>query len=294
MNGYILLCPNAHRDVGLRATLRAAEQLRGRGHEVRISPFLSGGLEETWPADVSTVPLEEAIEGARLAVTLGGDGTILQISRFLAGTGVPVLGVNMGNKGFLTELERRELDRLLDVADGRFSLLPRMMLDVELWRGGELVYSGRALNEAVVRSLVSVVRLEAFGDDREITAFSGDGIIVSTPTGSTAYSMAAGGPIVEPEADCIILTPICTFRLAARSFVLTANRQIRIRSIDQGEKQVMLSVDGVPVDFLDGDELRVVKSAETLLMARVSDHSFYDTVFEKLNDKTETGGSTSP
>ena len=285
MNGYILLCPNAHRDMGLRATLRAAEQLRGRGHEVRISPFLSGGLEETWPADVPTVPLEEAVRGARLAVTLGGDGTILQISRFLAGTGVPVLGVNMGNKGFLTELEGRELDRLLEVADGRFSLLPRMMLDVELWRRGELIYSGRALNEAVVRSLVSVVRLEAFGDDREITAFSGDGIIVSTPTGSTAYSMAAGGPIVEPDSNCIILTPICPFRLAARSVIMTPDRYVQILVPDQGEKEVLVSIDGASVPFLDGDELRIKRSEQTLLMAKISDRSFYDIVFEKLNDK---------
>ena len=293
MKGTVLLCPNAHRDIGLQATRAAAEHLRNHGHEVLISPFLSSGLEDVWCHDLVTVPLAEGIARAGLAVTLGGDGTILQISRYLAGTGVPVLGVNMGHKGFLTELERTELDQLLAAADGKYSLLHRTMLDVELWRGGELVYSGCALNEAVVRALVSVVRLAAFGDGREIMDLSGDGLIVSTPTGSTAYSMAAGGPIVEPEADCVILTPICTFRLAARSFVLTGDRQVRIRSIDQGDKQVMLSVDGVPVDFLDGDELRVRRSDKKLLMARCNDHSFYDIVFEKLNDKQETGGKTS-
>ncbi len=287
MNGHILLCPNAHRDDGLAATRHASELLRSHGHKVVISPFLSDGLEDTWPADLPTMPLQEALEGAGLAVTLGGDGTILQISRYLAGSGVPVLGVNMGNKGFLAELERSELDRLLEVADGELSVLPRMMLDLELIREGKRVYTARALNEAVVRSLVSIVRLQAFGDGREITEFSGDGIIVSSPTGSTAYSMAAGGPIVEPEAACIILTPICTFRLAARSFVLTDDREVRIRSIDQGDKEVMLSVDGVPVPFLDGDELIVRRSEQALLMTRVSDRSFYDIVFEKLNDKED-------
>ena len=288
MSGHIVLCPNAHRDEGLAATRHAAELLRSHGHQVVISPFLSDGLENTWPADLPTVPLEEALKGARLTVTLGGDGTILQASRYLAGTGVPVLGVNMGNKGFLAELEKGELDRLLEVADGELSVLPRMMLDVELIRNGKTVFTARPLNEAVVRALVSVVRVDALGDGREITEFSGDGIIVSTPTGSTAYSMAAGGPIVEPEAACIILTPICTFRLAARSFVLTDDREIRIRTIDQGDKEVMLSIDGEPVEFLDGDELVVKKSRETLLMARVSDRSFYDIVFEKLNDKDKT------
>ncbi len=288
MNGHIVLCPNAHRDEGLAATRRAAELLRSHGHRVVVSPFLSVGLEDTWPADLSTMPLEAALKGARLAVTLGGDGTILQISRFLAGSGVPVLGVNMGNKGFLAELEGTELERLLEVADSDFSVLPRMMLDLKLIRGGKTVFEGRALNEAVVRALVSVVRLEALGDGREITEFSGDGIIISTPTGSTAYSMAAGGPIVEPEAACIILTPICTFRLAARSFVLTDDREVRIHTIDQGEKEVMLSIDGESVAFRDGDELIVRRSARTLLMARVSDRSFYDIVFEKLNDKDKT------
>ena len=285
MKGHILLCPNAHRDIGLSATCKAAELLQGGGHEVKIAPFLSEGTEATWPEDVLTVSLENGIKDARLAVTLGGDGTILQISRFLAGTGVPVIGVNMGNKGFLADLERSELPRLVEVANGNYSILSRSMLDIELRRGGECVFAARALNEAVVRSLVSVIRMEAFGDGREIVAFSGDGIIVSTPTGSTAYSMAAGGPIVEPEADCIILTPICTFRLAARSFVLTGDREIIVRSVDQGEEEVMLSIDGVPVDFLAGDELHIVRSRDSLLMARFSDRSLYDIVFEKLNDK---------
>ena len=110
-------------------------------------------------------------------------------------------------------------------------------------------------------------------------------MIASTPTGSTAYSMAAGGPIVEPCADCIILTPICTFRLAARSYVLKADREVSIRTVEQGDKEVFLSVDGVAVPFLDGDELVVARSDKTLLMARVKDRSFFDIVFEKLVDK---------
>ena len=155
----------------------------------------------------------------------------------------------------------------------------------ELWRGGEKVYSSLALNEAVVRALVSLIRLEAYSEDREITSYSGDGIIMATPTGSTAYSMAAGGPLVEPEGDCIILSPICTFRLAARSVVLTPERRVRVRVPEQGEKEVMLSVDGESVPFMDGDELRVKRSEKTLLMARTGERSFYDIVFEKLNDK---------
>ena len=284
-DGYILLCPNAHRDYGLESTLAISSALRERGHEVHIAPFLSDGLENTWSPDIPTECITDALPGARLVVSLGGDGTILQLSRYLAGSGIPILGVNLGNKGFLAELEQTETDCILAVADGHYTVQPRMMLDLKLFRGGKLVYCGSALNEAVVRASVSVVRLEAFSDGREITAFSGDGIIVATPTGSTAYSMAAGGPIVEPCANCIILTPICTFRLAARSYVLKEDREVFIRTIDQGDKEVILSVDGVPVPFLDGDELLVSRSEKTLLMARVKDRSFFDIVFEKLVDK---------
>lgn len=286
MTGHILLCPNAHRDTQLKTTRQAKTLLESHGHSVKVSPLLSSGLEDTMPLDIPLAPLDEALPGASLVVTLGGDGTILQASGKLSKASVPILGMNMGHKGFLTELEDGEIDKLLDAAAGKFTIQPRMMLDVELHRNGEVVYSGRALNEAVVRALVNVVRLEAYGDGSEITAFSGDGIIVATPTGSTAYSMAAGGPLVEPDADCIILTPICTFRLAARSFVLTANRRVRIRTVEQGDKRVMLSIDGEPVEFLDGDELYVSRSSETLLMAQVSGRSFYDIVFEKLNDQS--------
>ena len=285
MSGYILLLPNAHRDPGLAATQKLAEHLRQHGFESCICPFLSAGLEHTWSADLPTRELTEALSGADLVVSLGGDGTILQASRFLAGSGVPIIGVNMGNKGFLAELESVDLLRVLEVAQGNYTVQPRMMLDVEVLRDGKTVFSSRALNDASVRALVSLIRLEAFGDGSEITAFSGDGIIVSTPTGSTAYSMAAGGPIVEPDADCIILTPICTFRLAARSIVLMPERDVRIRLPEQGSKQVMLSVDGETFEVLDGDEIHVRRSRDSLLMAKFSDHSFYDIVFEKLNDK---------
>ena len=285
MNGYVLLLPNAHRDIGLKATRRLANYLTEHGHEVCVCPFLSDNVEEGWGEDLPILPLEEAISGARLMVSLGGDGTILQISRYLAGTGVPIIGVNMGNKGFLAELERTELLRVLEVAEGRYTVQPRMMLDVQILRKGEIVFTSLALNEAVVRAVESMIRLEAFGDGREITSFSGDGIIVASPTGSTAYSMASGGPIVEPDSNCIILTPICPFRLASRSVIMTPDRYVQVVVPDQGDKGVVVSVDGESVPFLDGDELRVKRSEQTLLMAKISDRSFYDIVFEKLNDK---------
>jgi NAD+ kinase len=250
---------------------------------VVVSPFLGVGLEDTWPADLSTMPLEAALKGARLAVTLGGDGTILQISRFLAGSGVPVLGVNMGNKGFLAELEGTELERLLEVADSDFSVLPRMMLDLKLIRGGKTVFEGRALNEAVVRALVSVVRLEALGDGREITEFSGDGIIISTPTGSTAYSMAAGGPIVEPTAENLLLTPMCAHSLTAKPYVLAGDRHTSVRLVEGDAGEALLLVDGEDFFTLrSGDVVHIRKSAYVTRLVKLRKLSFYDVVRNKL------------
>ncbi len=293
MKDHIVLCPNAHRDIGLQHSIKLQALFAEHGHEAVIAPFLSSGTEETWPKGICTYDLTEVLENARLLITLGGDGTILQISRYLGGTGIPILGINLGNKGFLTEIDGSQYEQALIAAEGSYSILPRMMLDIRLIRDGEVVYEGKAINEAVVRSLVSTIRVEAFGDGNEILDFSGDGIIVSSPTGSTAYSMSAGGPIVEPESSCIILTPICAFRLAARSFVLSDKRLVLVRTVDQGEKKVALSIDGEPVDFLPGDELLVSRSEDRLLMARINEKSFYTTVFEKLNDKSEIGGSVS-
>ena len=282
-DGYILLCPNAHRDHGLESTLAIAAALREHGHDVRIAPFLSDGLENTWSPDIPTVTLPMALPGARLVVSLGGDGTILQLSRYLAGSGVLILGVNLGNKGFLAELEQTETDCILEVADGHYTVQTRMMLDLKLFRKGELVYEGSALNEAVVRASVSVVKLEAFSDGREITAFSGDGMIASTPTGSTAYSMAAGGPIVEPDAEAIILSPICAHAMASRSFVLGPGRKITVKAEKLHVRKAYLSVDGNwAVDLENGDVMVVRRSSHYTLMADLGLKSFYDIAYEKL------------
>lgn len=284
-DGYVLLCPNAHRDHGLASTLAIAEALRKHGHEVRISPFLSDGLENTWPRDIPTAALPMALPAR------GSSSPSAATVRFCSFPGispVPAFRSSVSisaTRAFSPNWSRQRRTAYWKWPDGHYTVQTRMMLDLKLFRKGELVYEGSALNEAVVRASVSVVKLEAFSDGREVTAFSGDGMIASTPTGSTAYSMAAGGPIVEPCADCIILTPICTFRLAARSYVLKADREVSIRTVEQGDKEVFLSVDGVAVPFLDGDELVVARSDKTLLMARVKDRSFFDIVFEKLVDK---------
>ena len=281
----IAICPNPFRDTGLQLTLEIRRMLSAAGHDSVVCPVFADDEPDVIPPEIPMVKLEDAAGECSLIVVVGGDGTLLSVARTLHDYSVPILGVNLGTKGFMTTLEPEDIALIPEAAKGSMTVSRRMKLDIALTRGGETIYTDCALNDAVIHGYGDCIKLTAMCDGDTITAFSGDGMITSTPTGSTAYSMAAGGPIVEPCADCIILTPICTFRLAARSYVLKADREVSIRTVEQGDKEVFLSVDGVAVPFLDGDELVVARSDKTLLMARVKDRSFFDIVFEKLVDK---------
>lgn len=280
----IVLCPNVQRDADFSCTAQGKALLEQAGFSVAVSPVCE---PMRTPAPFQTQPLEQALEGAELLVTLGGDGTILRIAPQVVPHGIPLVGVNLGHMGFLAELDRSNLHLLVSAAAGEYELTPRMMLDVEIMRGGRQVFHDTALNDAVVSGIVQSVRLTALGDGNRILSFSGDGVILSTPTGSTAYSMAAGGPLVEPGAEAIVLTPICAHMLAARSFVLSPERNVVIvpSDVDDGRRCV-LSVDGRGLtDLFDGDELIVTKSRYKLLMAHLGIRSFYETAFEKLGER---------
>ena len=277
----VVLCPNMQRDKELSCTKRLRDILIQAGHEVVVSPVYGE------VADIETEDLNTALEGASLLVSLGGDGTILHLAPLVMTSGVPLVGVNLGHKGFLTELDDSNAERVLEAADGSFELIPRMMLDVEILRDGKSIFSDTAINEAVISGIVQNVRVEALGDGERILDYSGDGIIVSTPTGSTAYSMSAGGPLVEPGAENIILTPICAHMLAARSFVLAPERVVTISPLDLDDgKRCVLSVDGRGViDLFEGDHVIARRSANKLNFAYLGTKSFYETAFEKLGGR---------
>ena len=276
----IVLCPNMTRDDGLSVTLHVREMLENAGCEVIVSPVY-GEVSE-----IPTMELADAIRGADLLVTLGGDGTILHLAPLLKDCAVPMVGVNLGHKGFLTELDRSSVDKLLDAAAGRYTIVPRMMLDIELVRDGEVIFSDTAINEALISGIVQNVRLTALGDGERILTFSGDGVIVCSPTGSTAYSMSAGGPLVEPETENLILTPICAHMLAARSFVLSPERVVTVCPRELEDKRCILSCDGRGmIDLRDGDEVIVRRSDCKLYFADLGTKSFYETAFEKLGER---------
>ena len=280
----VVLCPNPYKDKNLQVTLELKAMLEAVGFGVRVSPEFLDEQPEAIPPELECAELEEALRGAVLVASLGGDGTIMHTARRLIGHDIPVIGVNLGTVGFLAELELGELPRLIDAAEGKFEPSPRMMLRVEVERGGELVYSNYALNDVYLHGVVQMIHMTARGDGRKILDFAGDGIVIASPTGSTAYSMSAGGPLVEPTAENIILTPVCAHALAARSFVLAPDRVVTV-TLSETRGGAVISVDGGRFEALGGDVLRVKKADHKTMIAHVGEKAFYDIVFEKLGDR---------
>ncbi len=279
----IILCPNLYKDRDLTVTREAKSLLEEAGFSVKISPEYMDEIEEEFPPDLPLSELDDVIIGAELVVSLGGDGTIMHTARRMIGYQIPVLGINLGTVGFLAELERSELPRMVSAAKGNYQISPRMMLDVTVERGGEIVYSNFALNDVAMHGVGQSIHMTARGDGRKILEFSGDGIVVASPTGSTAYSLSAGGPIVEPTAENLILTPICAHALIARSFVLAPDRVVTVE-LSGLRSSAFISVDGGNFEVHEGDLLIVRKASHRTLIANVGSKAFYDIVFEKLGD----------
>ena len=229
--------------------------------------------------------MDQELPTADLLICFGGDGTILHAARDAVLYQVPILGVNMGSVGFMAELERGELAMLAPLAHGMFTIEERMMLDVRVMRGNREISRDLALNDAVISkgSMARVAEVEVLADHMKVSTIMGDGVIISTPTGSTAYSMSAGGPIVEPTSHCIILTPVCAHQLAARAMVLDSGRLITAQIPKTTRKYLYLSVDGgKAVRLSSGDRVEISKSEHYTRLARLADRSFYEIINQKL------------
>ncbi len=282
----IVLSPNPYRDKGLKAAQTAERVLRQAGVETSMCfPFELEKENVEVPAHLEFLPEEEAFRGADLMVCFGGDGTILHAAKDGQRHGVPVLGVNLGSVGFLSELESSELSQLERLVEGKYRIEERMMLDVSVRREGKTIYRDLALNDAVITkgAVARVIDLEVKADGVTVSRFSGDGVIVSTPTGSTAYAMSAGGPIVEPTVENTLLTPICPHALHARSFVLDGRRSVAVRMGKLSRKTAYLSVDGGKAFRLSAsDQVELHRSRSRAKLIRLTNRSFYAVVNQKL------------
>lgn len=279
----IAICPNPFRDSELKYTRQAAEMLHAAGYETVVCPVFAEDAPQMIPEDIKATTLDAVWSRCSLVVVIGGDGTILSAARQLHNADIPILGVNLGSKGFMAALEPEHMQLIVKAAAGEYTVSRRMMLDIELERGGEIIYRDKALNDVVLHGYGDCIRLTAWCAGDRITSFSGDGIILSTPTGSTGYSMSAGGPIVEPEASAIIVSPICAHMMSARSYVLSASHDVSVLAEKLHGRRAYISVDGNSVmDLTNGDLLRVRRSERCILMADMGLKSFFDLAFEKL------------
>ena len=283
----VILCPNPYRDKGLAAAREADAILKSAGlTTVYCLPFKPEGGEAQF--GVPCRPLQQELRGSDLVVAFGGDGTILHLARAASMRGVPVLGVNLGSLGFMSDLEAGELGLLKHLSSGRYRREKRMMLDVSVLREGRTVYTGGALNDAVVTkgAMARVVRLQVSAGEDRLGIFSGDGVVVATPTGSTGYSLSAGGPIVEPTAQNFVISPICAHSVISKSFVLSAVGTVTVAPAELNRKQVYLSVDGGKAFALrQGDKVRICRSRYETELLRLTDRSIYEILRTKM-----TGG----
>jgi NAD+ kinase len=256
--------------------------LRGHGYEPLVD--LEGGR---YASEVRVVDRTEMpAQSPALVIVLGGDGTLLSVARIFASTGTPILGVNLGSLGFLTEVRLADIYAALESwRNGCHDLDTRVLLHAQLWRGGALHSSYEALNEAVV-SKGDLARMGDFAVELEgkiVARFRADGVIVSTPTGSTAYTLAANGPILTPDVDALAVTPICPHLLTLRPIVVRGDARLTVR-VEGVVNPALLTVDGEKaVELLPGDELHCQRSAHLVNLIRGSEGGFFEALRSKLS-----------
>ena len=222
--------------------------------------------------------LDEIYTEAELAIVIGGDGSMLDAARRSAPSGIPVLGINMGRVGYMTELEMDELDLLEKLFAGEYKLDERAMLSVSVVSSkGQVKFKADALNEAVIANgtTARIIDLELSDGDELVNTYRADGLVIATPTGSTAYSLSAGGPIVAPNLSCICVTPVCPHSLFARPLIFPDTAMLNIKNVCVREKVLHLTVDGrVNFEMYHGDVAQITKSPIKARLLRLKDGSF--------------------
>ena len=281
----IILTPNPYRDKNFQTVRDAAEVLKAAGANVRLCLPFEVDRSYELPKDLRFSRLDREMNNADAVICFGGDGTILHMAKTATRRNLPILGVNIGTMGFMAELESGELDKLSKLVTGDYSLDRRMMLDVTVQRDRDIIFHDICLNDVVITkgAVARIVHLSVQCDGVQAMECSGDGVIISTPTGSTAYNISAGGPIVEPEARNIIITPICSHDVGTRCIVTSDKRLITTQIVRNARRNAFLSVDGGKSLRLNmGDVASVKKSNLETKLIRLKDRSFFDVVNTKF------------
>lgn len=281
----VILTPNPYRDKNFNTVRQAVKILHDAGMEPRLCLPFEVDKSYDLPRDLHFYKLDRELQNTELVICFGGDGTILHMAKAATRHGVPILGVNIGTMGFMAELESTELEKLALLASGDYKIDSRMMLDVTVRRDRDIIYHDICLNDVVITkgAVARIVHLSVRCDGVQAMECGGDGIIIATPTGSTAYNLSAGGPIVEPEARSILVTPICAHDMVSRCMVASDKRVITVGLTHNARRNAFLSVDGGKAVRLNmGDIATIRRSNMETKLLRLKDRSFYDVVNMKF------------
>ncbi|MBP2071733.1 NAD(+)/NADH kinase [Thermoanaerobacterium butyriciformans] len=280
----ICVIPNVHKDKNLRMTQNLVSWIIEHGN----NPVLNEVIASKIGYDEYGKSTSEIFEISDFIVALGGDGTILNVARQCASFSTPILGVNLGHLGFLAEVDNENIYEAVEkIIKGEFSIDKRMMLEASVVKDNMEVVNFIALNDIVVTrgSFSRMVKLKVFVNEQYVNTYLADGIIISSPTGSTAYSLSAGGPIVYPNLELFVITPICPHTLHSRSIIVS--EKDRIKLVIVGENQdVMITTDGQQGYKLDsGDNIYIRKSNKYTNLIRLKNTNFFDLLRSKLSER---------
>ncbi len=271
------------------AAVQVADRLLRQDCQVLIAAFNRDKLMRIHKSrnEFAYVPMESVYAESDILIVLGGDGTILEVARRAAHRATPILGVNLGRLGYMAELEIGELDQLDRLFTGDYRTEIRSMLRVELLANGELKSFCYALNDAVISngSVSRMIDLELSEGGVPVTTYRADGLIIATPTGSTAYSMSAGGAIVDPRVSCFCATPICPHSFIARPLIFSDDSVLEVRNICAREKMLYLTVDGrMNFELYRNQTVRITKSDLQTRLIRLKACGFYRKLRQKMSD----------
>ena len=229
---------------------------------------------------------EDIASNCQLAIVVGGDGTILHAAHDLIESGIPILGINLGHLGFLAEISPNEINKQLDlILDGNFIEEKRFVLYANLIRDNQSITSCKAVNDVVVhaKEMVRMIELETRVNHQHLNTMRADGTIVATPTGSTAYALSGGGPILHPGIGAVVLVPICPHTLSNRPIVISEDSVVEIRFLERNKFTAVVSIDGqINIDFEPGDKLIIKKSEFELRLIQPETYDYFDVLREKL------------
>ena len=274
-----IFCKNKPKS-NLQVLRELIKKIRGRGFEVLLDKESSN-----WIGEKSDLDKKEMLSKANMIVVLGGDGTLLGVARLAHPYDIPILAVNLGSLGFITEISLQEFDEAFEKAvTGKLKIEKRMLLNSNLRCEGKATNDHNALNEVVVQkgSGLKIVGLEVYVDNTYMTSYRADGLIIGSPTGSTAYSLSAGGPIIHPSMDALVLSPICPFALTNRPIVVPDRSEIQVRLTSESQK-ARVTLDGQEeYEMTRNETLTVKKGNNHILLFQSPNKSFYQILREKL------------